>query len=849
LISFVRLKQTIMKTIARKFLAGFVIVSLGIFLPEELNAQQQSPALEFPVQGLDDMAAYRDYQTRFYRDTSGTTIQVVLNQAIGRVVNLWADASNESMSFSVRDSSGKFSRVSWDSPGARASQDGVIRTLDYTLTIQGSSASVGHLLLGSMRKERDFQYARREFLPFDSLPPVEPELQQLVADLRRLPANSRREFLSLLRATNEDEVVSRMRPHIGLLPEDGRWKFTVRQRTFDGLNHLLLQLSDDTVRSRATMANGVLTVRALRGNAIALRVRIGTDSPALTPLTRDDIFTSEFQKFYRQMQDQARERNGSTRDRFNLLERQVRSMELLSFKEKLMAGLPNYATYFGRDMMMSAMMLESVMKPAMQEHVISAVLRKLSPEGKVSHEEALGGQAIRENAGVFNTLIESYMRGGSLRNSTAANRSLAEARALLPKLQRTREDYHMVDETFQLPVIVARYLSREDVPLKAKKAFLLDTLDGSSRVSLLMRNLHYVEQSTAPFAAKPDALNLVSFPRGPAGTWLSASWRDSGAGYAGGRFAMDVNTIWVPSALAAMKAIFTQFEEMGISKSELMGKLPDGGSGSLLGSYISSPSDLDDIVQRWEQARRFFRVGYGADEIRRHAEAKLSSLPDVQRAYWQKTLPTGVRTDSVIFPALSLDSLGSPIPVMNSDPATWLFLANLSDNIAKGTADTNAIRNVLKSFVLPFPVGLFIPGLGALVANDAYAAPDVWSRFEKDQYHSPRVVWGREVNLIMLGAMKLIRGLRKPDNDGDPAVSASMVRQANDVLNSLRTAVDTSGMKQNELWTYKIEGGALSPARYEFSCDVQLWNLTDLAVQYEYEMLQSRGQGTEAGGR
>ncbi len=71
---------------------------------------------------------------------------------------------------------------------------------------------------------------------------------------------------------------------------------------------------------------------------------------------------------------------------------------------------------------------------------------------------------------------------------------------------------------------------------------------------------------------------------------------------------------------------------------------------------------------------------------------------------------------------------------------------------------------------------------------------------------------------------------------------ADVAREVGEVLNKVRAAVDTSGMKQNELWTYKIAGGVLSPARYEFSCDIQLWNLTDLAVQYEYDRLKNRGQ-------
>ena len=41
----------------------------------------------------------------------------------------------------------------------------------------------------------------------------------------------------------------------------------------------------------------------------------------------------------------------------------------------------------------------------MAEHVIASVLGKLGPDGDVSHEEALGGQAIRENAAVYDSLM------------------------------------------------------------------------------------------------------------------------------------------------------------------------------------------------------------------------------------------------------------------------------------------------------------------------------------------------------------------------------------------------------------------------------------------------------------
>jgi len=44
--------------------------------------------------------------------------------------------------------------------------------------------------------------------------------------------------------------------------------------------------------------------------------------------------------------------------------------------------------------------------------------------------------------------------------------------------------------------------------------------------------------------------------------------------------------------------------------------------------------------------------------------------------------------------------------------------------------------------------------------------------------------------------------------------------------------VEASGLKHNELWSYEIRGGTLKPIRYGASTDVQLWNVTDLAVQF-----------------
>src|SRR5256885_16481299 len=76
------------------------------------------PYLAFPEPGLDDRAAYEGYTTRVYQDASGNAFQVYLKGNTGRVVDLWADAANESVGFTVRDSSGKPAELAWGSSGA-----------------------------------------------------------------------------------------------------------------------------------------------------------------------------------------------------------------------------------------------------------------------------------------------------------------------------------------------------------------------------------------------------------------------------------------------------------------------------------------------------------------------------------------------------------------------------------------------------------------------------------------------------------------------------------------------------------------------------------------------------------
>jgi len=690
------------------------------------SARQAAPVLEFPTRGLDDPAAYDGYTARVFRDSRGNSVEMYIDGKTGRVVHLWADALNESIGFTANTA------VAFDEGPAQVWSSGARRSVSYRLALPGGrSIQIGQFLLGSMRIERDFGYAGKVRDPINAPTFVVPEMAEFA---RRMGPR----------------YTERLTPSVRLTSTSRDWTLRVSQPSLDGKNHLWLTLHGDGRITRARVAGGVLTIRTLGGGPATISVEIATDGPALVPLTRTQIFNTQFRRFADSVKSPR-------------LEREIRGFELLSSKQKLMAGLPTYATYFGRDMLMTALLMEPVWADTMPEFVMAAALAKLAPDGQVSHEEALGGQAIREHAADF-------VRTGDT--------------TLLKNLQATNENYWMVDDDFQLPVVAGHYFADAGVANGRKQAFV------RRWGAALRKNLAYVMHQAAPYAHDPVATNLVSFKRDADGYCHPGSWRDSRVGYAGGCFAFDVNVVWVPQALSAIVAIDSALRALGEPGIDHAEMVPEG-------------------ARAWKQAARHFMVTLAPAEAAARLGVRVAALPEAEREQWAGVLARSgnALADTLRFLAVSLDSAGLPIPVMSTDPAMWLLLEDLG---------AERERELLRPFLLPYPVGLFIDGVGPVTANDAYAAPEVWQMFEHDLYHSPKVVWGRDVNI-------LLAALARRNRPG--------------AIDSVRGAVAASGLQYAELWSYRIEAGALHPMRYGSSSDVQLWTLTDLAVQY---LLNSR---------
>jgi hypothetical protein len=291
---------------------------------------------------------------------------------------------------------------------------------------------------------------------------------------------------------------------------------------------------------------------------------------------------------------------------------------------------------------------------------------------------------------------------------------------------------------------------------------------------------------------------------------------------------MDVNAIWAPHALESVGRILESLRRIGLSPDSLARTLPELGADTPLGRYARDAQALRRAVDVWQQsASRHFLVRLSPAAVRERTSARLAAMTADERRLWSDVLTrTRADADSFTFLALSLDANGGPIAVANTDVATRLFLGDSEG--APGVPNAQARADVLRDvrlFARAYPVGLLIDGVGPVVANDAYASPSIWRDFERDRYHGPRVVWGRENNLFLLGALRRVADAgRAPD-------LADYVRELRGAIDRVLSAVDAAGFR-SELWSYEVVNGRAMPVRYGTSGDVQLWSTTDLVVQY-----------------
>lgn len=448
-----------------------------------------------------------------------------------------------------------------------------------------------------------------------------------------------------------------------------------------------------------------------------------------------------------------------------------KALAFLSYREKFLAGSWRFNTYFGRDTLMSARLLMPVLQPAATEAALQSVLARLNQNGEVAHEEGLSEFAI----------LDRKAHG-------------------LPGNDRATLDYAMVDDDFMLAPVVGEFLLNHVDPAEAR-AFLARSVHsetGEAQLAagqLLVRNLRFVTQQAAAFAARPQWQNLVSIKPGR----MTGDWRDSEEGIGRGRFSYNVNGILVPASLEAADRLYRS---------------------GLLAPYLSRKDRAElakagAISRVWQQrARSLFRTTIPAAEAGRQVGDYAAKI-GVPAEPAQAALANG----PLRFNAISLDDRGRPVPILGSDDG-FLMLFGRPSAVELDTLVGAAMR--------PFPAGLMTDA-GLLVANAAQAAPDVEDRFGPQAYHGA-VIWSWQQALFAAG---LERQLARKDL---PGKTRSILTNAQASL--WRTILAARATANSELWSwryrngrYEVEAFGVGKQDADESNAAQLWSTVYLAVR------------------
>ncbi len=486
-------------------------------------------------------------------------------------------------------------------------------------------------------------------------------------------------------------------------------------------------------------------IRAGKGGRIRIAIVAGSGETPLTPLGGDALLTAA-------ARNDPRARN---------------ALSYLSYKEKFLAGSWRFDTYFGRDTLMSLRLLMPVLQPAAVEDGIGAVLARLAANGEVAHEEDIGEFAVLRNA-----------KEGRRRIATPVY------------------DYAMVDDDFMLAPVARAWLL--DAPRgRARAAAFLAAPAGKGlrQGDLIARNFAWVVDRTAAFARQPGYKALVAIKAGR----LTGQWRDSEEGLGRGRYAYDVNAVWVPAALNAIE----RFAASG-----------------LLDRYVT-PEDRAALANAATQAKVWQRA---APRLFAMTVPNAEASADID-AYARKVgVPSApalasLGTAPLAFNALSLDDAGKPVPVVHSDDGFALLF---------GTPSAVDLDRSVDAMMRPFPAGL-MTGIGLLVANPAFAPADVQARFGATAYHGT-VVWSWQQAILAAG---LDRQLARGDL---PTATRSRLVSARA---RLWRAINAAGeVRTSELWSWAYANGRYTVAPFgASSADVdesnaaQLWSTVFLALR------------------
>jgi hypothetical protein len=569
---------------------------------------------------------------------------------------------------------------------------------------------------------------------------------------------------------------------------------------------------------RASLEGPVATLQADGGARLQFEVRAGVEWPELTALPIEKIVTRETLDFPSRLSGSAE---------VSSFRQALRSLGFLAFREKMLAGSWQYLTYFGRDTLISIMLLQRCLRPSVYEDALESVLSRTSDAGDVAHEEDIGGQAILRRVRIYN---------GEIREGREE-----QARKILNELSESIYDYKMVDDDFILPVAAWRYCGEGAVlPEKQRVFWERKNSRGEANLVTLLRNFEFCLGKALVFARRPLPENLVRIGSSGVG-----DWRDSRNGLGGGVYPSSVNLYLVPTALASIEKFL---KSSGFSSGELARIAEKKGFKEVAAALVDD-SIIAAASEEWRKAGKFFRVKLDREDLRARLSAYFNGFdipPGEKRTLLSLPLEGGVTVgdflygravpgllrDGLEFPALSLDGGGSPVPVENSDFGFKLLM---------GEPSAEEVRTFLEILRLPYPLGLRSEA-GIFVANPLLSGrPALWKALDRNAYHGT-VVWSWQDAMIRLG---LIRQYRKYSKLPEYGALADEIRECFKLLH--RSCGNAAGLVHSELWTWRAEDAGLRPIPFGLeesaeteSNPVQLWSTVYLALAMEEADLEGK---------
>ncbi|ALS97372.1 hypothetical protein [Lacimicrobium alkaliphilum] len=391
--------------------------------------------------------------------------------------------------------------------------------------------------------------------------------------------------IRVLRNYHQQSEIPEIVDNAEVYPGDNQisWK---RQR-LDGQAGYLLNLKITEGSLQQDQSSGEWILNASDRGKLAFSIQAMTSETALTPL--DNILRAEVTEV----------------DNTHL-----QALRFLSYEEKLLAGSWRFLTYFGRDTLLSLRLLMPVLSDDAIESALGSVFERMSPKGRVAHEEDIGEFALLR----------------SLQQSQKADDS-------------PQYDYEMLDDDLMLLPIVAEYLLDERTGQQRREAFIARRrTDGKSYAEILGANIDYLLSVTRPFYQQPSLSNLIGLAEGH----YDGNWRDSEEGLDGARYPYDVNAALAPAALRAAL------------------KLHQSGLLNGHGESIQNLAELEDIARHWQQkVPPLFFVKMEPEQARK---AVLQYSKKIG-------LPAAVTEEDISpeFAALALNADGAPVPVIHSD--------------------------------------------------------------------------------------------------------------------------------------------------------------------------------------